>query len=295
MKDFKLVTKKNYVNVFAEIKNPYIIVKFDVEKTREKFNFLINLGNKFFVETRFKEKPYSEPVRNDDNEVVENEIEGYYFIYCTDKNSNIEFLDDEINLQEIIKKASETQKSIEINIRKELFKYAKTLCFESGCKFRVEPDRQIIDGKKPGKSIFRLMEDAFRAGDASISFDAKDVNFPTLRTYTSQLGARADKKFKPVVSGDTMTIFFKEPDNLQVFENDLKVLLRGFDNKISVPDIFRAMVKTRVTEDNSTEVVKSIFSALEELFDYTEAVMLFNDMIPQPTEKQYDLDENEEI
>jgi len=124
-----------------------------------------------------------------------------------------------------------------LSINPVMIKHAFKIGKRNGVKFIQNGDEYMFSGLSKEKPVSTQITDAYFRGDTNIRFELNKHVATTLRCYASNIGSIHGKKFRCSVGNGVMTIWFKEPNPKDAFEEEIKTVIERFTDKLTKDQI----------------------------------------------------------
>lgn len=214
--DIKEISLRNYLDVLNGLAYGTQLVSYANNDVRNEVVSAIETINKIAGLEIVREEAH---VEGWEDEV----IEGVYDIIYTDRHSPMpQITEDDLNVSHYVKDACENKTLIKLEeVNPALYKHVRKLCKDFDVKFSTDGTAIVLDGRGKSQSVYRQIQEAYKSGKASISFNLDEVNAPTVRTYSSQFGSAIGLKLRCVTAPGFITVHFKEADPRDVLLQEL--------------------------------------------------------------------------
>jgi len=276
--------KLSLVNCLDKVLNmPYgstNVVYMD-DKAREETGLIIETINNIAGLQVIEERPFIDNIPTADG-WESKEIPGKYTIIYSDRHNPIPSVtQDDLSVWNIIQEVSFRKTIQRIKINNALHKKVRKKCLESGVKFSLDYGFVVIDGREKSLSVYRQIQKAHSEGKKEISFNLKEINMPTVRTYASQFGSAIDEKIRCTVADGFITvIFYRGP------LDDFKDAVIKATEFLSQEDILN-IVKSVFTPENDFHRPEFTEVLSEELKRPEAAVLLVWEEMGFDSESEY--------
>jgi len=186
----------------------------------------------------------------------EHEVEDTYRVRWLERSESPAILtENDLNFKSICQKVLAEKSFLEVEFSPKLSRYIGNYCKSIGINFKSLPEKGVflLDTREKKESVYKRMESALNSGADYLDLDPADVGVQTVRVYATQINRFTNKKVQVSYYNDFIRVYFKEKKDAY----------------------YEAQAK-------------KLFDTISRDLGQTEAILIFNDFIPQPTEKPYD-------
>ena len=179
----------------------------------------------------------------------------YRFRWTEKAESPAKLIENDLNFKEICTKVMQDRGVLTIEFSEKLSLYIGKFCKSIGVALKNTPEKGmfIIDARAKKESVYKRIENAMNAGLEYLDLNPEDAAIQTVRVYATQINKFTNKRVQVSYYNDFIRVYFKEKKDAY----------------------YEAQAK-------------KLFDTISRDLGQTEAILIFNDFIPQPTEKPYD-------
>lgn len=261
------LTKETGLQVIQEMGWGTKNVTYDSDETRDYILHILDVVNRITgVEGNIREDAFFDDVETAEGWEQVKAVDKFRIIYA-DRHNAVPVLNyDDIYLEELVKDTASKKTEYTLQLNPALVKRARKLCKESGITLKTTPEGLIIDARVKSQSIYKRLQTAYYNGDSGITFDAMEVNLPTVRTYASQLGSAIMKKLRCSVSAGKITVHFKEAETEDLFRFDIVSIISKYADRLTMNDMLYIIKEETTPKEVITvgDVYKKQLDALKE-------------------------------